>query len=978
MFRKYPDAVQNILTGLEENTLQEVVLTYDTVKKIFKEMGDAKAALAIEKIFRKLAGNSSVHTVTCELSIFSCDWQPLINSLMINQRIHTVHADFYTYENVPAANLVEFFNYCRGVKKFTTNIRVLQRQPEGELRAALRKNNSLQHFTVNNLWEETRVWLGKMLAENKTLLTVNNEKRPVAGFVATDPLILLQNYKMIFGRALLTLQAVKMTQKTYGSQRAEQLVAAIEKADFLKHIYDAIHQYLNSGVAPGNALNKSKFLFFAKQLMNIQTALTNDLAVRLEEEEKIVAAPVVAPNQEDAQLAFLLKHSGERDKKHKLFFVANAQDKQKCFVELIEEYQKNLQLLGKDPAIERDIHAYLDRFEKPAKEKAEAKVIVAESVELNGVDRAHLIMYNKVFAGQRVQPVLQRPLTTKETDSLAKNIRIQENDSPDQQKQKMFFQQILDAACEDEISCETIHTPVRVGGKTYDLLAVAKFPLKKGSETLHQMPEDDSQTFTLDELIPNINLSKALQCLLENMDNPQGHVGNRAKYVKFEKMAGLEDPTMIAFYQMLGKDKEYRQVIFDIMCRNVDGTLLKDPVYLPDGCTYERSYVENVLLKKPEEFKPCITTKNIMQVLLQQLAGMQALLQAAAAQEPKTSTAAIVKAIEKDQPNPQYEARMQFFLLHEKYLTATAQKQNFALDRMYSAYKNYIILGKGTHKEDVGITIALTQDAALKLKTHTHQPLPLAITDPQIETMLSRGIRKNENDSETLVTKKDFFAQLFHFACYDEETNLFMRLPVRDQAGATFDLWSVYAKFQEEEKSAELEKIVHRFAEVLPNNTLNLARAYLAKVLQPGYKDVHVVEGPWGDKPIEHQDDALKAMGALHFYQQLPAFRQSLFNFMLRDRITGKVMLDPVFLPDGFTYDRSTILAQKTGFAIEAALPCYHTQKILDLFKQKLMQEISATPPGGVRLSDATDLFAPASATATVRKEGELTVLSFV
>jgi len=134
--------------------------------------------------------------------------------------------------------------------------------------------------------------------------------------------------------------------------------------------------------------------------------------------------------------------------------------------------------------------------------------------------------------------------------------------------------------------------------------------------------------------------------------------------------------------------------------------------------------------------------------------------------------------------------------------------------------------------------------------------------------------------------------------------------------------------------------------DIIPCNPILIAMQHLLTIIQnkpiqpPAYQNElsHLIEG---EAKVDKR--VIELMKANYF--ALPAKHKILFDALCRDPITHKIMSDPVFLPDGYIYDRVTALDyletlgtcplnDKISFAKEDITPCVFVIKIIDQLKE--------------------------------------------
>ncbi len=179
------------------------------------------------------------------------------------------------------------------------------------------------------------------------------------------------------------------------------------------------------------------------------------------------------------------------------------------------------------------------------------------------------------------------------------------------------------------------------------------------------------------------------------------------------------------------------------------------------------------------------------------------------------------------------------------------------------------------------------------------------LTKEQIEIM-----------QQQLVDKDLMVSRLFNTAMMDVDSGVVqsvMRIPVL-LYGNVYDLYTLDS-LPEDEKGYRTEpRSGARFRKenVVPYNTLAEAISFLlhdiAKEAQgTGItdKDASKITSkrPWGLQNIQTPETRMLEA----FYNTLPPRHKKLFNIMCRDAMTGDILVDPVTLPDGHTYNQKTI-----------------------------------------------------------------------
>jgi hypothetical protein len=121
-----------------------------------------------------------------------------------------------------------------------------------------------------------------------------------------------------------------------------------------------------------------------------------------------------------------------------------------------------------------------------------------------------------------------------------------------------------------------------------------------------------------------------------------------------------------------------------------------------------------------------------------------------------------------------------------------------------------------------------------------------------------------------------------------------------------------------------------------------------------------------------------------YYQMKLKPHQQALFDSICRDPKTGKIMDDPVFLPDGYVYDRATALffleeceGMRNGIKFTEAdiTDCHFVVGILGILQrmaEKLMMKQAQPAASAERQSSAAQLSAPSSPSLMTKIEGLL------
>jgi hypothetical protein len=149
--------------------------------------------------------------------------------------------------------------------------------------------------------------------------------------------------------------------------------------------------------------------------------------------------------------------------------------------------------------------------------------------------------------------------------------------------------------------------------------------------------------------------------------------------------------------------------------------------------------------------------------------------------------------------------------------------------------------------------------------------------------------------------------------------------------GHVYDLATVEKIIAKGGKNPLNEDMKFKKEDIIPCNTLIKAVQILFAIISGS---------EFSNKPVEinqfNQDALDKTMSSKTisselikvietYYQTLPPKHQCLFDIICRDPMTNMIMNDPVFLPDGYAYNRST--AEFLLDSMESA-PCYLDKNI--------------------------------------------------
>ena len=144
-------------------------------------------------------------------------------------------------------------------------------------------------------------------------------------------------------------------------------------------------------------------------------------------------------------------------------------------------------------------------------------------------------------------------------------------------------------------------------------------------------------------------------------------------------------------------------------------------------------------------------------------------------------------------------------------------------------------------------------------------------------------------------------------------------------------------------------------SDVIPCNTLIKAMEHLLKVIQ-GEQLLPTKEFKLSSLNKQTAESRTRISVELitfieKHYQQMPDKHKVLFDLICRDPKTKQIMDDPVFLPDGYVYDRSTAVAylgiqgvcplnSNLSFKKEDITPCYFVIAVLEQLKQNIATKI--------------------------------------
>lgn len=174
--------------------------------------------------------------------------------------------------------------------------------------------------------------------------------------------------------------------------------------------------------------------------------------------------------------------------------------------------------------------------------------------------------------------------------------------------------------------------------------------------------------------------------------------------------------------------------------------------------------------------------------------------------------------------------------------------------------------------------------------------------------------------------------------------------------GRIYDNNKLNELFEEkDEVLAPYNRIKFKKSDVIPCNTLIKSMDHLldiinGKLVQPESFEFKLASL----NKIESRQRISADLIAIieRYYMQMEDKHKALFDIICRDPVTKVIMDDPVFLPDGYVYDRSTALAYlglKEGtcplnpakiFKKEDITPCYFVIAVLEQLKQNMNDHI--------------------------------------
>lgn len=269
------------------------------------------------------------------------------------------------------------------------------------------------------------------------------------------------------------------------------------------------------------------------------------------------------------------------------------------------------------------------------------------------LDREFVLMNPQAQA----QPVLNRAKAHRvfTAEELAK-IRSHSNN---QGKVAEHLQKLIDAALNDDaISLDLINNPVFIRGdvRIYDHDVLKDFLHRAGGAA--RCPTDDKQRFRESDIIPCNTLIKAMEQLLNIIDNKPYTPPIKYSDILFANANNRSraniSPEIVNLIEMY-YDKhllDRQKALFDIICRDpVTGMIMDDPVYLPDGYVYDRSTVtfckrlaganksaypcpgsDNQITFTDADVTPCYFVKNVLEQLSKNVLAIRAMMQQAALQ----------------------------------------------------------------------------------------------------------------------------------------------------------------------------------------------------------------------------------------------------------------------------------------------------------------------------------------------------------
>lgn len=269
-----------------------------------------------------------------------------------------------------------------------------------------------------------------------------------------------------------------------------------------------------------------------------------------------------------------------------------------------------------------------------------------------------------------------------------------------------------------------------------------------------------------------------------------------------------------------------------------------------------------------------------------------------------------------------------------------------------------------------GLFQRAAQGVVQEIKSEIFQPAPVErkaipvlkapLTDADIALMKSKLTEEN---------RALFDAALIDKLIMEDE----MRMPVLIADGRAYDQDTIKRLPEDKDGLKETPQREAKFKneDIVPYNTLGEALRFVlndirAEENKQGITEqqIYLYVNPTLKKAAKTQkieneapclsDEDLRLLKV--YYDQLTPRRKQLFNIMCRDPLTGRILQDPVFLPDGYVYDRRTIqayCAQKefdglknwpcpknteVKFTKEQILKCFSARNVLDVLKLKVPQ----------------------------------------
>lgn len=150
------------------------------------------------------------------------------------------------------------------------------------------------------------------------------------------------------------------------------------------------------------------------------------------------------------------------------------------------------------------------------------------------------------------------------------------------------------------------------------------------------------------------------------------------------------------------------------------------------------------------------------------------------------------------------------------------------------------------------------------------------------------------------------------------------------------------------------QEIKYKATDIIPCNALIEAMGYLLSIangaavpVQPMHNKLAITDASRSLKRSRIQPDVVALIE--RNYQMLPEKHKLLFNTICRDSVTNQIIDDPVLLPDGYIYDRSTAevyLKLADGacpknnaivFKKEDITPCVTVCKVLDQLRDNIL-----------------------------------------